>query len=146
MRLLLNRHADAGQRDPAQWPDDRDRPLTDKGRKVQSELSRWLRKRGYRILERNMPLADDEADLVALDPDGRTIVIVEVKTRSNGMTLPEASITRTKQFRLSRLASRLQQSPKYRDRPFRFDAVAIVWPEGQDPVVRHHPGAFESPW
>jgi phosphohistidine phosphatase len=46
MRLLLNRHADAGQRDPAQWPDDRDRPLTDKGRKVQSELSRWLRKRG----------------------------------------------------------------------------------------------------
>ena len=45
MLLLLNRHADAGQRDPAQWPDDRDRPLTDKGRKVQAEVSRWLRKR-----------------------------------------------------------------------------------------------------
>jgi phosphohistidine phosphatase len=45
MLLLLNRHADAGQRDPAQWPDDRDRPLTDKGRKVQGEVSRWLRKR-----------------------------------------------------------------------------------------------------
>jgi phosphohistidine phosphatase len=45
MLLLLNRHADAGTRDPAQWPDDRDRPLTDKGRKVQSEVSRWLRKR-----------------------------------------------------------------------------------------------------
>ena len=36
MLLLLNRHANAGERDPAQWPDDRDRPLTDKGRKVQS--------------------------------------------------------------------------------------------------------------
>jgi phosphohistidine phosphatase len=45
MLLLLNRHADAGARDPAQWPDDRDRPLTDKGRKVQAEVSRWLRKR-----------------------------------------------------------------------------------------------------
>jgi phosphohistidine phosphatase len=45
MLLLLNRHANAGDRDPAQWPDDRDRPLTDKGRKVQSEVSRWLRKR-----------------------------------------------------------------------------------------------------
>jgi phosphohistidine phosphatase len=45
MLLLLNRHANAGQRDPAQWPDDRDRPLTDKGRKVQGEVSRWLRKR-----------------------------------------------------------------------------------------------------
>jgi phosphohistidine phosphatase len=45
MLLLLNRHANAGDRDPAQWPDDRDRPLTDKGRKVQSDVSRWLRKR-----------------------------------------------------------------------------------------------------
>ena len=27
------------ERDPAQWPDDRDRPLTEKGRKVQAEVS-----------------------------------------------------------------------------------------------------------
>ena len=40
MLLLLNRHANAGDRDPAQWPDDRDRPLTDKGRKVQADVSR----------------------------------------------------------------------------------------------------------
>ena len=45
MLLLLNRHANAGARDPAQWPDDRDRPLTDKGRKVQGDVSRFLRKR-----------------------------------------------------------------------------------------------------
>jgi phosphohistidine phosphatase len=45
MLLLLNRHAHAGDRDPAQWPDDRDRPLTEKGRKVQADVSRWLRKR-----------------------------------------------------------------------------------------------------
>ena len=45
MLLLLNRHANAAQRDPAQWPDDSERPLTDKGRKVQNDVSRWLRKR-----------------------------------------------------------------------------------------------------
>lgn len=45
MLLLLNRHANAGTRDPAQWPDDRDRPLTEKGRKVQGDVSRFLRKR-----------------------------------------------------------------------------------------------------
>ena len=44
MLLLLNRHANAGARDPAQWPDDRDRPLTEKGRKVQGDVSRFLRK------------------------------------------------------------------------------------------------------
>jgi phosphohistidine phosphatase len=42
MLLLLVRHADAGDRDAAQWPDDRDRPLTDKGRKVQRRVSRAL--------------------------------------------------------------------------------------------------------
>lgn len=47
MLLLLVRHAHAGDRDPSQWPDDRDRPLTDKGRKVQAGVGRFLRKRGY---------------------------------------------------------------------------------------------------
>jgi phosphohistidine phosphatase len=45
MLLLLVRHANASTRDPAQWPDDRDRPLTDKGRKVQGDVGRFLRKR-----------------------------------------------------------------------------------------------------
>jgi phosphohistidine phosphatase len=44
MLLLLNRHAPAGVRDPSQWPDDRERPLTDKGRNVQRDVSRVLRK------------------------------------------------------------------------------------------------------
>ena len=45
MLLLLIRHANAGTRDPAQWPDDTLRPLTEKGRKVQRDVSRFLRKR-----------------------------------------------------------------------------------------------------
>jgi phosphohistidine phosphatase len=45
MLLLLVRHADAGDRDAAQWPDDRDRPLTDRGRKVQRRVSRALGER-----------------------------------------------------------------------------------------------------
>jgi phosphohistidine phosphatase len=45
MLLLLIRHAHAGARDPERWPDDRDRPLTDKGRKTQRDVSRFLRKR-----------------------------------------------------------------------------------------------------
>jgi phosphohistidine phosphatase len=44
MRLLLIRHAHAGDRDPEQWPDDRDRPLTDKGRKTHRKVSRALGK------------------------------------------------------------------------------------------------------
>jgi phosphohistidine phosphatase len=43
MLLLLVRHAHAGDRDPSQWPDDTQRPLTDKGRKTHAKVARTLR-------------------------------------------------------------------------------------------------------
>ncbi len=42
MQLLLLRHADAGEADPARWPDDSLRPLTAKGRKRQQRVARRL--------------------------------------------------------------------------------------------------------
>ena len=45
MLLIVIRHAHAGVRDPAQWPDDTQRPLTDKGRKQARDVGRFLRKR-----------------------------------------------------------------------------------------------------
>ena len=46
MQLLLIRHAHAGDRDSQQWPDDRDRPLTEKGRKTHRKVTRALGKLG----------------------------------------------------------------------------------------------------
>src|SRR5688572_27723234 len=43
MLLLLVRHAHAGDRDSSKWPDDTQRPLTDKGRKTHAKVSRTLR-------------------------------------------------------------------------------------------------------
>jgi phosphohistidine phosphatase len=68
MRVLLFRHGPAGERDPLRWPDDRDRPLTDKGA-VRSEGAA----RGLCALERRIsvvltsPLrrADDTARVLA---------------------------------------------------------------------------------
>jgi phosphohistidine phosphatase len=45
MRLLLIRHAQAGQHDPNRWPDDSRRPITDAGRRVHRKVSRRLRRR-----------------------------------------------------------------------------------------------------
>jgi phosphohistidine phosphatase len=42
MELVLLRHADAGDQDPARFPDDRLRPLTDKGRRTQHAIGRAL--------------------------------------------------------------------------------------------------------
>ena len=43
MLLLLVRHAHAGDRDPSQWPDDTQRPLTEKGRRTHAKVARTLR-------------------------------------------------------------------------------------------------------
>jgi len=43
--LLIVRHADAGERDPAQWPDDSQRPLSPRGRKRHRRVARRLHRR-----------------------------------------------------------------------------------------------------
>jgi phosphohistidine phosphatase len=48
MHLLLIRHADAGDRDPALWPDDTLRPVSDRGRRQHRRVARRLRRRGLR--------------------------------------------------------------------------------------------------
>lgn len=116
------------------------------GARGEHAAAAWLQQRGYKILKRNFTVVDDEADLVALDPDQRTIVIVEVKTRGDDLTAPEASVTQTKQFHLARLASRMQRLREYRDRPIRFDVVAVVMNDIGEPIVRHIRGAFQSKW
>ena len=116
------------------------------GRRGERLAARFLRRRGYRILRRGYTAGRDEADLVAVDPDGRTLVIVEVKTRATDAPPPEAGIGPAKQYRLARLAERLLKEPAFRDRPLRFDAVSIVWPPQGEPQVRHFRDAFESPW
>ncbi|MCI0545917.1 MAG: phosphohistidine phosphatase SixA [Candidatus Rokubacteria bacterium] len=49
MRVILMRHAEAGAADPRRWPDDRERPLTDEGRKAHRKVARALRAMGVKI-------------------------------------------------------------------------------------------------
>ncbi len=113
--------------------------LGDRGERL---AARWLRRRGYRILHRNLSIGRDEADLVVVDPEGRSLVIVEVKTRSSATPPPEAGLTRRKQVHLERLAARLKRRREYRGMPVRIDAIAIVWPPDGEPDIRHYMDVF----
>jgi putative endonuclease len=115
-------------------------PLGARGERL---AERWLLKKGYSVLGRGVRAGGAEADLIVLDPDGRTIVIVEVKTRSSDRVPPEESLGAAKLRRLMRVAAALESSPQYRGRPMRIDAVAIVWPRGGEPRLRHYPGAYD---
>ncbi len=120
------------------------------GAKAERVAAGHLRKEGYRILARNLSNAQGEIDLVAQAPDGRTIVIVEVKSRLPGTKesgpLPEVRVNVHKQRQLAALAMQMVRRYRLQDRPIRFDVIGVDLKEKGKPVVRHHVGAFESPW
>ncbi len=114
------------------------------GARGERHAASYLRRQGFRILGRNVRVAPGEADLVALDPDRLTIVIVEVKTRllSGDHPPPEASITAHKRRKLHAVAQAVVRRGKWQSRPIRIDVIAIDWPVGKTaPVLRHRRAA-----
>src|SRR5687767_219854 len=113
--------------------------LGDRGENV---AARYLRNRGYKILERNFRCGLGEIDIVARD--GRTLVFVEVKTRTVDDPTPEDQVNPTKRHQLTKSARFYMSRFGVPQPPARFDVVAVVWPEGRDPLIRHTPHAFEA--
>ncbi len=98
------------------------------GRKGEALTCKYLKRRGYRILERNYKTPFGEADIVAMSKDGYTC-FVEVKTReSDAFGLPAEAVTREKQ-RKYRMMAKYWCTMLKREVPIRFD-VASVW-EGE---------------
>jgi putative endonuclease len=116
------------------------------GPRGEAVAAKFLKRAKYRLVARNLTIGDDEADIIAIDPDGLTVVIVEVKARVVGETPPEEGVGPQKRHRLARLASRLLKGREYQGRPIRFDVVGVEFPARGRAVVRHHVAAFDSPW
>jgi len=105
----------------------------------------YLRRHGYTIIARNftVPGVKGEIDLVGYD--GAVLAFIEVKTRTGepgAFGLPEDAVTPDKRRHLSRMAGQFRAQWRLRERPFRFDVVAIESHLGARPAVRLHKGAF----
>lgn len=107
-----------------------------------------LKKSGYRVIGCNLRVPMGEADVLAIAPDGQTVVLVEVKTRRVRLEPgafvappPEASITAHKREKLVTILRHLAGANGWWKRPLRIDAIAIEWPDQGEPVLRHHEGA-----
>lgn len=112
------------------------------GARAERAAAKFLKRRGYRILQRNVVLRPGELDLVALDGD--TIVFVEVRsTESAGTERPGASVDHGKQQKLSALSLAWLQRYRALDRTSRFDIVAVSWPaSSREPTIEHIIDAF----
>lgn len=108
----------------------------------------FLASRGYRIVARNVRVPMGEADIIAVDPDGLTWVVVEVKTRTredgqhprSAAAMPEENVTAAKRTTLRHILSHLRRANRWQ--AARIDVVAVEMVRNQA-VVRHHVGAVE---
>ena len=113
--------------------------LGDRGENV---AARYLRNQGYKIILRNFRCDLGEIDIIARD--NKTLVFVEVKTRAYDDPTPEEQVNAHKQMQIQKAAKYYLSRYGIPQPPARFDVVAVVWPTGQPPIIRHTPHAFDA--
>jgi putative endonuclease len=112
------------------------------GQRGENVAARYLRNSGFKIIVRNFRCEIGEIDIIARD--GSTLVFVEVKTRADDDPTPEAQVNGIKQHQITKTARFYLGRYGTPQPPARFDVVAVVWPEGREPQIRHTRGAFEA--
>ncbi len=113
-----------------------------KGKKGEALAERFLKKKGYKILERNFRTRFGEVDIIALDRG--TLVFVEVKARSGqGFGSPMAAVGARKQSHLTLAANIYMEERRIEDSPVRFDVVGILG-EGGDAKIELLRNAFDA--
>jgi putative endonuclease len=95
------------------------------------------------IVARRERVLRGDIDIVALD--GRTVVFVEVRSRSDtAHGHPAETVGYRKQRRMADLANAYIRRHRLQDCSVRIDVVAVTFGE-QGPVVEHFQNAFDSP-
>jgi putative endonuclease len=100
------------------------------------DASEYLRKKGYKILEKNYKNNFGEIDIIAMDK--KTIVFVEVKMRATlKFGRPSEAVDERKQYKIRSVASFYLLRNRKSDSPCRFDVIEVVGNE-----INHIENAF----
>ena len=98
--------------------------------------TRYLKRKGYTILARNIHTLHGEIDIVASKES--LLVFVEVKTRSSHtFAYPEDSVTRRKQTAMLSAANYYLQAHPESPESWQFDVIAIERKSVGEPEIVH---------
>lgn len=111
------------------------------GVKGEDAACRYLKKKGYTVLERNYRSGKHEIDIILRAPDKRTVVFAEVKTRTNtGHLLPREAVGASKQRYVITAAQWYLRQARITGVPVRFDVIEVYAEE--DFRIVHLENAF----
>ena len=109
------------------------------GNKGEDKAAKYLKKQGYKIIERNYNLPCGEVDIIA--QKNKTLVFVEVKYRTNADAFggPIGAVTKAKQKRVINAALSYIKTKKPNYDGLMFDIIAISGDK-----IEHIQNAFSS--
>lgn len=112
------------------------------GSKGEKLATKFLKRKGYKIIQRNYSCKLGEIDIIA--ERDKTIIFVEVKARqTQEFGVPQYAITSTKKNQISKVALWYLKEKKQIERSCRFDVIAIMFtPESRKPEIEHIENAF----
>ena len=112
------------------------------GQAGESAAEEYLRRKGYRILARNLRSSLGELDLVA--EDGQVLVFVEVKARrTDAFGGAIHAVHHRKQEKLIQLSAQYLARHHIKNRLCRFDVVLLQGPNAGALQIEHIQNAFE---
>lgn len=113
------------------------------GERGELAAKHYLKARGYIIIAHSSRGPFGELDIIAVD--GRTVVFVEVKTRtSHDAGHPADAVDEKKRRRITRLALAYLKRHDLLECQARFDIIAVTWPDNaRQPKIEHFTNAFE---
>jgi putative endonuclease len=113
------------------------------GRQGEESALKFLVAKGMKLVAKNFRFERAEIDLIFKDDESKTVVFVEVKTRTNKkFGEPVESITYRKTEQIYKSAEGfVVLNPEYIDYTKRFDVVAIMM-EGKSESISHIENAF----
>lgn len=122
------------------WPWRPKAPRTT-GQQAEDAAATFLRRKGYKILARNVRAGRNEIDIIARH--GKVLVFVEVRSRTAADAIaPEDSIGPIKQQHVRQAAKFYLATLKGPPPDCRIDAIAVLLLPGEPPQITHYENAF----
>ena len=109
----------------------------------EDEAALYLEGEGYVIIDRDWKIGKRDLDILALSPDGKTLVVVEVKTRSgDDYQRPEEAVDGRKMRNLT-IAANAYVKKHQVEKELHFDIISVVGVGHQVKCLEHLKDAFD---